>query len=166
MAPVKHPAHHAHKPHLEPAYVQIFVQQCLPAAREVKAKWGVPIAVTIGQAAQESGWGRSLIGNAYFGVKGKAPDGETVRFSTTEHINGKDVKMPDNFREYKNFAEAADDYGRTLASTPHFKAAFLHTSDSTRFVQELKKANYATDPDYVKKVTSIIRTHHLDQYDK
>ena len=166
MAPIKHVAH-SHKPHVEPAYVQIFIQQCLPAAREVKGKWRVPISVLIAQAATESSWGRNAPGNAYFGVKGKAADGETTNFATTEYTpDGKRYSIQANFRGYKDFAEAADDYGRVLATEPRFKAAFLHTDNSTRFVEELKKANYASGPDYVKTVTGIIKKHHLDDYDK
>ena len=39
--------------------------------------------------------------NAYFGIKGKAPDGASVDFKTTEAINGKVIKETDAFRAYK-----------------------------------------------------------------
>ena len=166
MAPIKHATHHPHKPHVEHAYVQIFIQQCLPAAQQAKAKWKVPVAVLIAQAADESSWGRKAVNNAYFGIKGKAPDGASVKFGTTEVINGKVVKETDEFRAYKDFGEAADDYGRFLNENPRYKTAMLHSNDPIRFIEELKKAGYASEPSYSKIITSIIHTHNLGQYDK
>ena len=159
---------HPHKKHVhtEPAHVVIFIQQTLPAAKLVKTKWGIPIAVLLAQAAQESGWGRTVVQNAYFGIKGKSPDGSSVKFGTTEVINGKVVHETDAFRAYTDFADSADDYGRFLNENPRYKAAFLYPNDAEKFVHELVKAGYATDPHYAKSIMSIIHSHKLDQYDK
>lgn len=156
-----HPHHHA-----PPGYVDAFIKMALPIAKQVKTKWGVPVAVLIAQAAQETGWGRHVKNNAYFGIKGKAPNGSSVVFGTTEVINGKVIHKSDTFRAYTGLADSADDYGRFLSTNARYKTAFAHKSNPDQFVQEIAKAGYATDPNYAAALISIIHSHHLAQYDK
>ncbi len=155
--------HHAHK---SPPYVDAFIQRALPAAKQVKVKWGIPIAVLIAQSAQETGWGQHVVNNAYFGIKGRAPDGNSVNFGTTEVINGKVIHEKDTFRAYKDFVDSADDYGRFLSQNARYRSAFIYKNDPEKFVQEMAKAGYATDPNYAKSLISIIHSHKLAQYDK
>jgi flagellar protein FlgJ len=122
--------------------------------------------VLIAQSAQETGWGRHVVHNAYFGIKGHSPDGGSVDFKTTEVINGKVVHETDTFRAYTDFADAADDYGRLLSQNSRYSKAFLFKTDPDRFVHEIAKAGYATDPTYAQSLISIIHSHGLAQYDK
>lgn len=154
----------SHNRSSEPSYVAHFISMALPAARNVKARWGVPVAVTLAQSAQESGWGRHVVDNAYFGVKGKAPSGTSTTFATTEVVNGRVIHTAAKFRAYKDYSEAAEDYGRLLSEK--YAAAFASKDDSIKFVAAIAKMGYATDPNYAKELTAIIRSHHLDQYDK
>jgi flagellum-specific peptidoglycan hydrolase FlgJ len=155
--------HHRHK---YPPYVDAFVRMALPAATRVKARWGVPISVLIAQSAQETGWGGHVKNNAYFGIKGRAPDGSSVDFGTTEVINGKVIHKTDTFRSYTDFADSADDYGRFLSGNVRYRHAFVFKNDPDRFVQEIAKAGYATDPLYAKSVIGIIHAHEFSHYDK
>jgi type VI secretion system secreted protein VgrG len=157
---------HAGTQHSAPPYVTAFINMALPTARAVKAKWGVPIAVTIAQSAQETGWGRKVIQNAYFGVKGHAPDGNSAKFGTTEVVNGKVIHMKAQFRAYTDYADAADDYGRLLSEKSRYQGAFAYKNTPLKFVEEIARAGYATDPNYEKDLKSIINSNHLDQYDK
>ncbi len=138
----------------------------LPAAKNVKKKWGVPIAALIAQSALETGWGRHVKNHAYFGIKGHSPDGASTNFATTEVINGKVIHVKDTFRAYTGFADAADDYGRFLNQNARYKAAFSHKHDPVKFVEEVARAGYATDPNYAKSLIGIIHAHHLAHYDK
>lgn len=155
-----------HKPHHHPktSASVVFIQKIAPVAQQVSRQWHVPASVLIAQAALESGWGQHVKGNAYFGIKGHAPSGATVNFATTEFVKGKKTSTHDNFRAYKDFADAANDYGRFLASNPRYAAAFK-TGDADSFVDVLQKAGYATDPQYAKKLKSIIHHNKLTQYD-
>lgn len=147
-------------------YIAKFIAMALPAAKKVKAKWGVPVSVVIAQSAQETGWGRYVKDNAYFGVKGAAPGGKSARFGTTEVIGGKVVHIQANFRAYKDYDEAAEDYGKYLAENKRYKKCFEFQSEPIRFVQELAKAGYATDPNYAKEIIGIIAGSGLEKYDK
>ena len=152
--------------HHSPPHVATFVQMALPAAQRVSAKYGVPVSVVLAQSAQESGWGLQVKNNAYFGVKGHAPNGASATIATHEVVDGKSVAENQTFRAYDGYEDAADDYAHTLSTRNNFKAATLHKNDPSRFVDELVKGGYATDPHYKKKIMNIIHTNHLDQYDK
>jgi flagellum-specific peptidoglycan hydrolase FlgJ len=148
-----------------PERVRTFIQDCLPAARQVKAKWKVPISVLIAQAALESGWGQSVNGNAYFGIKGRSGSAGAVQQATHEYVGGARVAVSDSFRAYKDFADAADGYGEFLATNPRYADCFRYTDDPLKFLHALVVAGYATDPSYEVKVAGIIERYVLTQYD-
>lgn len=151
---------------VRPAHVEAFIQKALPAARKIKADWKVPVSICIAQAAHESAWGQVVKNNAYFGIKGKSPAGATTTFTTTEFVGGKKITTQDSFRAYKDFDEAADDYGRFLSTNARYQGCFAYTNDPLKFAEELQKAGYATDPDYATKLKRIITTYGLQEYDK
>jgi len=161
-----HQATPAHRHHITPAYVNAFIKMALPVARAVKVRWGVPVSVVIAQSALESSWGRSVVGNAYFGIKGKAPSGDSSTFATTEVVNGKVIHIKDQFRAYKDYADAADDYGRFLNQNSGYKPCFRYKNNPIKFVEEVARAGYATDPHYAKSLISIIHSYGLEQYDR
>lgn len=161
---IKSLAKTARKP--RPFNVIVFIKKTLPAAKKVKTKYKIPASVLIAQAALESGWGRHVKDNAYFGIKAHKTKGGTTSFTTTEFINGKKVTMSDSFRVYKNFDEAAEDYGKFLTSNPRYKSAFAYSKQPLIFVDKLQAAGYATDPRYATKLRSIITTYYLNEYDK
>lgn len=153
-------------PHGAPPYVESFLRMALPVARTVKARWGVPIAVVLAQAAQETGWGRRVVNNAYFGIKGKSLSGGTAVFQTTEVVGGKVVHLKASFRAYVSFAEAADDYGRFLKENQRYAVCFHHTSDPIKFAEAVAAAGYATDPGYGAALIGVIRSRGFDRYDR
>ena len=57
------------------------------------------------------------------------------------------------------------DHGRFLRTNPRYAPAFPHGRDPDRFLAEVWKAGYATDPLYVEKVTRLMREHDLYRYD-
>ena len=160
-----HPIKPHHHTHHTPDHVTNFINKLLPIARDVKKNWSVPIAVLIAQGALESAWGQHVKGNAYFGIKGKSGTGKSVNFTTHEVVDGKSVVITDGFRAYADLAEAADDYGQFLKNNPRYAACFAYPDQPDQFVDQLAAAGYATDPDYAKKLKSIIRAHHLAAYD-
>ncbi|WP_337062391.1 glycoside hydrolase family 73 protein [Serratia fonticola] len=149
-----------------PKHVQKFIDQALPAAQKVQQDWGIPVSVTLAQSAQETGWGKSVKNNAYFGIKGVSPTGKSGMFNTTEVIDGKVISISDKFRAYNDFAESADDYGRFLNKNPRYAEALKHKDDPFTFSKEVAKAGYATDPKYADKIASIIKSQGLTDYDE
>lgn len=149
-----------------PANVIAFITKTLTSAKSVKTKYGIPVSVIIAQAALESGWGRHVKDNAYFGIKAHNTKGSTTSFKTTEYVGGKKVSTSDEFRAYTDFSEAAEDYGKFLSENPRYKMAFAHKANPEKFVEQLQMAGYATDPQYSNKLKAIISTYNLNEYDK
>ena len=119
----------------------------------------------IGQGAHESQWGQVAPGNEYFGVKARGTMGPTSKLGTHEDDARGHHFVKARFRAYGSMAEAADDYGRFMNEQPRYKHAFEHTDDPHRFVEEVGRAKWGTDPRYAEKVNSIIKHHNLTQYD-
>lgn len=132
-------------------HVQEFIAKAKPLALKVQDKYGIPYGVCIAQAALETGWGRHVKGNNYFGIKGQGQ-----RFATHEFVDGKKINIVDSFRAYDSMEESFEDYGRFLQTQPRYAKAF-QTSNPEEFAKELQQAGYATDPEYANKLISIMR---------
>jgi len=114
--------------------------------------------VILAQSALESDWGRTVKGNAYFGIKGKSPTGNSTSFSTHEvTLSGQRISEVDAFRAYASYFEAANDYASLIQRK--YPAAFVHRNAPEKFAEAVAKQGYATDPHYAKKLKSIIHSH-------
>lgn len=139
-----------------------FFEVLRPAAEEAERKYGVPAAITLAQAALETGWGKSIIeGYNLFGIKGKGPAG-TVSKKTWEVYNGKKVTITANFAKYHNFYEAVAEHGKLFHNGYYTKAmeAYKKNKDPFEFAR-LITGIYATDPQYGDKLISIMKTYNL-----
>jgi flagellum-specific peptidoglycan hydrolase FlgJ len=137
-----------------------------PVARESMKRTGVPASVTLAQAALETGWGGSSIGDAknLFGIKGTGPAG-SIRVSTKEFINGRMVTVQDNFRKYHTWAQSIEDHGKLLQNS-RYSPAMKYKNNPDQFAREIHKAGYATDPNYASKLISIMKANNFYQWDK
>lgn len=148
-----------------------FINKMWPHAVEAAKATGLPPHFIIGQAALESGWGRSEIkapdGSAthnLFGVKaGRSWGGETAATKTTEFLNGAKQRVVDKFRSYASYGEAFMDYAKLLKSNPRYSAVLEAGNDAKAFAQGLQKAGYATDPAYAAKLQRIIASNAMRQ---
>ena len=121
-----------------------FTEQDIRYAQEVQKKYGVPASVVLGQYAQESGYGKSTVGaNNYFNIKGNGKGG---------------------YKDYNSKEESFLDFGRLLSTSRYTKYTKNATSTSS-YMMGVKKAGYATDPNYVNRVLSIIKTNNLTSLD-
>jgi flagellar protein FlgJ len=146
------------------AHVEDFVQRLLPHAEAASAATGIPARFMLGQAALETGWGKSEIRGAdgqnshnLFGIKaGASWKGQTVDIVTTEYVNGKPQKQVDSFRAYDSYADAFRDYGKLLRNNARYQNVIAQGQDAAGFAHGLQQAGYATDPKYAQKLMSII----------
>lgn len=110
------------------------------------------------QSALESNWGRTVIGNAYFGVKGKSSSGNSTRFTTHEETrSGQRVSQVDEFRAFANHAEAAEDYASLIQR--RYSGAMACKADPLKFAEAVARRHYATDVAYEAKLKSVLRLH-------
>ena len=108
--------------------VDAFVDKLAAPAQAASAATGIPARFIIGQAALESGWGKSEIKKAdgstshnVFGIKAtKDWTGKTVTTVTTEYVNGKPQRTVEKFRAYDSYEDAMTDYASLLKSNPRY----------------------------------------------
>jgi flagellar protein FlgJ len=147
-----------------PPHVQSFVNRLLPEAEAASASSGIPARYMLGQAALETGWGRTEIRGAdgqnshnLFGIKaGAGWKGRTVDIVTTEYVNGVPQKQVDRFRAYDSYADAFRDYANLLKTNARYQNV-IGAGDAAGFAQGLQRAGYATDPAYANKLMGAIR---------
>lgn len=72
-----------------------FVKKYLPYAKQTEEKTGIDARFTLAQAALESGWGESVKGNMFFGIKDTdGINGNEQLLTTTEVLNNPNVNFP------------------------------------------------------------------------
>lgn len=149
---------HKHQPKEQPAHITSFVSMHVKDAKTISIRTGIPAEVILAQSALESNWGRTVKGNAYFGIKGKSASGNSVAFATHEvTLSGKRVSEVDKFRAYASYSEAADDYAALIQRK--YPTVLAFSSDPEKFSEAVARQGYATDPHYAKKLKSIIHSH-------
>ena len=145
---------------------EAFIGDVAPGAVAAQRKYGVPAAVTIAQAIDESGWGQSELAvrdHNLFGIKGTGPAGSDP-LPTQEYENGRVVTRTAAFRRYNNVAESIDDHGKLLATSGYYTRAMADRQDPNSFASALTGV-YATDPDYGAKLVGLMRRYDLYRYD-
>lgn len=131
------------------------------AVRKMK-EHGIPASITLAQGLLESGNGNSELarrGNNHFGIK-CTPDWTGGR---TYHD---DDRKNDCFRKYQDAAQSYEDHAHFLQK-PRYAALFdLKPTDYQGWAKGLKKAGYATDPNYPGKLIELIDRYELHKLDK
>ncbi len=146
-----------------------FIQAMMPHAKKVAEEMGVDPRLLIAQAALETGWGEHTIRDRYgkhsfnlFNIKADSRwEGHSVNVPTIEYREGVAEKESANFRRYESIAESFRDYQQFLEQ-PRYQKALTVADDSHAFIAELQNAGYATDPQYAKKVSSILDRYLLN----
>jgi Mannosyl-glycoprotein endo-beta-N-acetylglucosaminidase len=143
-----------------------FIARVAPGAIAAERRYGVPAAVTIAQAIDESGWGQSMLASKdhnLFGIKGLGPAGSDL-LPTQEYQNGQLVPSTTEFRVYHSIAESIDDHGKLLATSRFYRHAMAERHDPNAFAAALTGI-YATDPQYGTKLINLMREYDLYRYD-
>ncbi len=143
-----------------------FIEKHQRAADQAAAASGIPAAFMIGQAAHETGWGRSEIRRVdgspsfnLFGIKaGPEWKGAVAEVGTTEFVGGQAQKTSAKFRAYSSYEESFADYARLISANPRYKDALAAGHDVQAFAQGLQRGGYATDPAYADKLGRVINS--------
>ncbi|WP_437830650.1 phage tail protein [Niallia taxi] len=152
-----------------PSYVTNFLSKIKNGAMETWNTHGILPSITAAQGALESNWGRSTLTidcNNLFGIKaGSKWTGEKKAYRTAEQdSNGNVYYVTAYFRAYGSWAESILDHGQFFHDNSRY-AAVIGLTDYTAQAQAIKAAGYATDTEYVSKLTSIIEAHDLASWD-
>jgi len=157
-----------------------FVSSFLPFARQTELKTGITAIAILAQAALESGWGKFAPGNMFFGVKDTdGINGNEQLLTTTEYSRRSDLKFPviisvvpcilnnqkyfkytvkDYFRRYDTAENCFTDHVQFFFKNPRYATALTFRSNTDRFIEEIARAGYATDPNYATLLKSVARS--------
>ncbi len=126
-------------------------------------EYGIPASITLAQGILESGAGYSPLAvdaNNHFGIKCHV--GWT---GDTFHMD--DDLQNECFRKYKNAEESFNDHSLFLTSRSRYDFLFdIDRTDYEGWAHGLKKAGYATNPQYAPLLIKVITEENLAQYDK
>lgn len=137
------------------AYIDMYKQIALDNEKE----YGIPAPVTLAQGILESGAGTSGLtrsSNNHFGIKaGNSWKGEV-------YLAWDDEASKSRFRCYKSAEESYRDHSELLTSLKCYEPLFdINIYDYRRWAFGLKKAGYATAPDYAEALIGIIDYYKL-----
>ena len=126
-------------------------------------EYGIPASIILSQAILESGAGQSKLAqkaNNHFGIKcHNTWEGKTF-------IMDDDTK-DECFRNYKSVKQSFNDHALFLTSRD--RSAFLFEYKITaykKWAHGLKKAGYATNPEYAYILIKIIENYNLNRFDR
>ena len=145
---------------------QAFICLVAPGAIAAQQRYGIPAAVTIAQAIDESSWGQSGLATAdhnLFGIKGTGPAGSHA-WPTQEYENGAWVTRTAPFRVYHNITESIADHSQLLATSQAYQLAMANRHVPDAFATALTGV-YATDPNYGPNLITLMRLYNLYRYD-
>ncbi|WP_328990957.1 sporangiospore maturation cell wall hydrolase GsmA [Kribbella sp. NBC_01245] len=150
-----------------------FINAAGPPAQASRAEFGVPASVTVAQAILESGWGQSALAvedKNYFGIKcgssGPGPIAIGCVTRPTTECTPTCHTVYASFRRYASMLDSFRDHGAFLRNNPRYANAFNYTNNPNQFVEEIRKAGYATDPAYTSKVVNLMTTYNLYRFDR
>ena len=145
--------------------VSSFTNKMTSYAQQASNATGLPANFMLGQAALETGWGKKEIkgadgtqSNNLFGIKaGGSWTGKTVSAVTTEYVNGEKQQRVEKFRAYDSYADSFKDFANLISNSPRYQNVLNNLTSVTGYADAMAKAGYATDPDYAKKLASVIK---------
>lgn len=144
-----------------------FIHRLAKVAQRVGNEYDLYPSVIIAQAALESNWGQSGLGQApyhnLFGIKGYFAGRSTLQ-PTTEFKDGHQIAIKDQFKWYDNDYQALCDYAQTL-TVPLYANVHRQVAPTYRDATRALVGRYATDPQYDVKLNAIIDSYHLTKYD-
>lgn len=144
-------------------YTLKYIRKYAPIAVREMHKYKIPASITLAQGILESGNGRSGLArksNNHFGIKcHKGWRGQRVYHD--------DDEKGECFRKYTYVATSYRDHSKFLSSRKRYRFLFKYNKKNYKaWAKGLKKAGYATDRKYPKKLIKIVKDYRLYEFDK
>lgn len=140
-----------------------YIQEYVQIAVDEMNRSGVPASITLAQGILESGNGKSELArksNNHFGIKCHSS-------WTGERVYHDDDEKGECFRKYDNVRHSFEDHTDFLVQGSRYDFLFdLDPTDYIGWSKGLKKAGYATAPDYADRLIKIIEDEMLYKYDR
>lgn len=145
----------------EPTPQENYIARFSAMAVSEMYRTGVPASITLAQGLLESRYGESPLakkGNNHFGIKCSNWKGKTMKHD--------DDERNECFRVYDSAEESYRDHSDFLRYRDRYKFLFENeVTDYRSWAYGLKKAGYATDPEYPAKLIRLIEDYRLHDFD-
>ncbi|MDI9819488.1 MULTISPECIES: glucosaminidase domain-containing protein [unclassified Legionella] len=156
---------------IDSAGIDNFVKSVWPYAQQAASLLGLDPKLLMAQAALETGWGQFVTkdaegnsSNNFFNIKAATNTSQdAVRIQTTEYLADTPIKINASFRKYPTVEHGFNDYVALIKGSNRYETALANTNNPERYVDELHRAGYATDPAYASKVLAIYHGDELQQ---
>lgn len=139
-----------------------YIQQYKDVAIAEMKRSRIPASITLAQGILESGNGNSRLAteaNNHFGIKCK-------KEWTGRTLYEDDDAPQECFRAYPTAEDSYRDHSDFLMKSSRYAFLFdLAPTDYKGWAEGLKKAGYATNPNYPQLLINFIEKHNLQQYD-
>ena len=143
--------------------VEQYIEKYSALAVEEMYRSHIPASITLAQGILESGNGNSRLAtqaNNHFGIKCK-------NTWTGQTLNEDDDAPQECFRKYDAAIDSYRDHSDFLMNGKRYAFLFdLDSKDYKAWAFGLKKAGYATNPQYPELIISFIEKHNLHKYDE
>ncbi|QHI36769.1 Autolysin [Kordia antarctica] len=141
---------------------ELYIEKYSAVAKQEMERHGVPASITLAQGILESGSGNGKLtvkSNNHFGIK-------CHRGWKGQRVYHDDDEDQECFRKYANPIYSFSDHSLFLTGRSRYASLFqLPKDDYKAWAKGLKKAGYATDRKYPKKLISLIERYELYKYD-
>ena len=138
-----------------------YVKYFSDIAMDEMIQFGIPASITLAQGILESGAGKGRLAveaNNHFGIKCHDWNGKKIFHDDDEE--------QECFRKYDNPEYSYRDHSLFLSNRERYSFLFdLKKDDYKQWARGLKKAGYATDPKYPKKLIDLVERYELYKYD-
>lgn len=141
--------------------VEQYIDKYKRLAMEEQIRSGVPAAITLAQGIHEATAGKSELAteaNNHFGIKCKST------WTGMTYLHDDDAKQ-ECFRKYSSAEQSYIDHSDFLRANNRYAFLFdLDVTDYKGWASGLKRAGYATNPAYVKRLTDAVEKYNLQEY--
>lgn len=156
-----------------------FIKKYKNFALDTERKTGISHLFILAQAGLESGWGKSVPGNMFFGVKAlkSTPKEKKQILRTTEVLDTPNEKskfpevisitkrtdgkylyiVRDWFMKYDTPEECFTNHAQFFFRNKRYAKALEVKVDPYKFAEEVAKAGYATAPNYAESLKTLIK---------
>ena len=137
----------------------------IAAAQADRGGWHIPPCSKLAQDGVESAFGRfePLNSNNPFGIQ-RLAGLPFVSAASHEFRDGKLVPVVEEFAQFGSLADAYYEHDKLIATNPIYAPAMAFVGNYVKFI-ELMGPKYATAPNYVKTLLTLIEEDNLTQYD-
>lgn len=141
-----------------------FIAKYAGVAMKHQRIYGIPSSVTLAQMCLESAYGSSNLAQSasnYFGIKASS----NWLKQGLPFVLKNDDSPNEKFCIFDNAESSIEYHSKLLTSKRYHRCYLFSPTDYHNWLVEIKRAGYASDPQYIRRCEGIIKKYKLYLYD-